>query len=209
MKFYDCSTAPSPRRVRILMAEKGIEIPTVQVDLRGGEHLGETFRRINPQCTVPVLELDSGACLTSSNAISFFLDEIFPDINICGSDPEERGIVSSWNHYCEWDGFFAAAEAFRNATKGFKGRAMTGPANIDQIPELAARGRARSVRFLETLDARLATSAYFANDRFTLADITAYVAVDFMAWAKIDVPDDASHLKRWFQTIAQRPGTVT
>ncbi len=208
MKFYDCSTAPSPRRVRIFIAEKGIEVPTVQIDLRNREQLTDAFKQINPQCTVPVLELDSGTCLLNSNAICQYLDETCPEPNLMGRDAEERALISSWNHHMEWDGFAAAGECFRNASRGLKGRAMTGAASIDQIPELAERGRQRLQRFLASLNERLGESEFVTGDRYSIADITAFVTIGFMQWTKQEVPANAADLQRWYDQVSARPGSV-
>ena len=208
MKFYDCATAPSPRRVRIFIAEKGLDIPTVQVDLRSGEHLKDDFRAINPHATVPVLELDDGTRLLDSNSISLYLDEAFPEPNLMGRDAREKAVIAGWNRTVEWDGLAAAAECLRNSAKGMAGRAVTGPVSYQQIPELAERGRQRARHFLSDLNDRLGESEYVAGDRFTIADITAVVAVDFMKWIKEEGPEDAIGLKRWYESVSARPGTV-
>ncbi len=208
MIFYDCATAPSPRRVRIFLAEKGLEIKTVQVDLRHGEHLDEHFRTINPHCTVPVLELDDGTRLLDSNSICLYLDETYWEMNLLGRDAREKAVIAGWNRDMEWNGFMALAEVFRNSSRGLVGRALTGPVNYEQIPALAERGRRRVKHFFAMLDARLGKSAYVAGDRFTVADITAFVCVDFAAWIKFDIPPKAKNLHRWHEEIAARPGSV-
>ena len=139
MKFYDCVTAPSPRRVRIFLAEKGLSVPTVQVDLRNGEQFTPTFRALNPDCTVPVLELDSGEAITDIIAICRYFEELHPDPHLMGRSAEERAVIESWLRRIEWDGIYAAQEAFRNATPGLKGRALPGPVSLEQIPALAER----------------------------------------------------------------------
>jgi len=120
MKFYDCVTAPSPRRVRIFLAEKGLTVPTVQVDLRNGEQFTPAFRALNPDCTVPVLELDSGTAITDIIAICRYFEELHPDPSLMGRSAEERAVIESWLRRIEWDGIYAAQEAFRNATPGFR-----------------------------------------------------------------------------------------
>lgn len=205
MKFYDCQTAPSPRRVRMFMAEKGLEVPVVQVDLRNGEQLSEAFRKINPRCTVPVLELDDGTCLNDTLAICHYLESQFPEPNLMGRGGREQALVMNWHEQILTEGFLAGAEALRNFSKGFVDRAVTGAANFRQIPELAERGRARLQVFMGLLDRRLEESHYVALDRFTMADIGAYVCVDFASWVKLPVREQWPHIRRWFDEIGQRP----
>jgi len=207
MRFYDCKTAPSPRRVRIFLAEKGIEIPTVQVDLRNGEQLSEAFRKINPRCTVPVLELDDGTCLTDTLAICHYLESQYPEPNLMGRDGREQALVMNWHEQVMTEGFLAGAEALRNFARGFAGRALTGPRGFEQIPELAERGRARLEEFMGVLDARLAESPFVALDRYSVADIGAYVCVDFAGWIKLPVLERWSNIRRWHEEVSQRPGS--
>jgi glutathione S-transferase len=205
MKLYDCTTAPSPRRVRIFLAEKGIAVPTVQVNLREGEHLAPAFRTLNPDCTVPVLELDSGAVITDAIAMCVYFEETQAEPPLIGRTSEEKAITIAWNRRIERDGFYAVMEAFRNATPGLKGRALPGPDNYEQIPALAQRGRARVARFFEVLDARLAESPFVAGPHYTLADITAQVTIEFAKWAKLTPPDNCTHLNSWFAGVSARP----
>ncbi len=209
MKFYDCTTAPSPRRVRIFMAEKNItNIPIIQVDLRAGEQLGDAFRALNPWCTVPVLELDDGTCISEIGAICRVLEVEYPDPPLLGRSATEQGVIEMWNHHCEMDGFHAVAEAFRNTSKGFSGRALAGPANYDQIPALAERGRARTADFFAMLDERLADSPYIAGDTYSNADITAQTTVDFAGWIKLGPEDGQENLHRWHEEVSARPSAA-
>ena len=134
MKLYDCASAPSPRRVRIFLAEKGISVPTVQVNLREGEHLEPAFRKINPDCTVPVLELDSGAMINNAMAICVYFEATHPEPPLIGATAEEKALTIAWNRRIERDGFYAVMEAFRNSTPGLKGRAVPGPDNSRRWP---------------------------------------------------------------------------
>jgi glutathione S-transferase len=207
VKFYDCSTAPSPRRVRIFAAEKGIRLPTVQVDLRNGEQFSDAFRAINPDCTVPALQLDDGTVIADAVAICGYIEEIHPDPPLIGSTPQERAVVTALNRQIERDGFFAAMDALRNTAKGLKGRALPGPRNYAQIPELAERGRARLGHFFRDIDTRLAGRQLVAGSRFTIADISTMVLIDLAGWVKITVPDECANLRRWYSAVSSRPST--
>lgn len=205
MKFYDCTTAPSPRRVRIFLAEKGITVPTVQVDLRNGEQFTPAFRAINPDCTVPVLEFDDGMRITDMIGICRYFEEVQPDPPLMGTDPQDKAVVTARQRLVERDGFYAVMEAFRNHTRAFKSRAITGPVAYEQIPELAERGRARVGHFFETANALLVDNEFFAGRRYTIADITALVTVDFAGWIKMTVPEHCTHLRRWYDVVSARP----
>ena len=203
--LYDCATAPSPRRARILLAEKGVAHETVQVDLRSGEQLGDAYRQLNPQCTVPALRTDGGAVLTDNAAITAWLEARFPEPPLLGHTPLEKAEIASWNWRVEFEGLLAIAEALRNGTPAMANRALPGPVDYPQIPELAQRGLARVQQFLATLDERLAGRDFIAADRFSVADITAVVAVDFARVVKIKPGEQHPHLQRWRAAMAQRP----
>ncbi|MCP5367082.1 MAG: glutathione S-transferase N-terminal domain-containing protein [Hyphomicrobiales bacterium] len=205
MKFHDCTTAPSPRRVRIFMAEKGIEIPTVQVDLRTGEQMGEAFRRLNPWCTVPVLELDDGTCISEVSACCRYLEAAHPEPPLMGRDPREVGVIAMWDHHCEVDGIAAVAEVLRNRSKYMVNRAIAGPHDYAQIPELADRGERRIGHFFDLLNDRLADNEFVAGDGFSVADISAMVAVDFAGWVKQTLPEGHVHARRWHAAVSARP----
>ena len=208
MKFYDCSTAPSPRRVRIFLAEKGIEILTVEIDLAGGEQFSDAFLRLNPRGTVPVLVLEDGTAISEASAICRYIEAAYPEPRLMGRTPAEQGIVAMWDHYCEQEGFFAAAEALRNAARRLEGHALTGRDGYPQIPALVERGRTRVQRFLASLDERLAGSRYVAGEQFTIADITALVTVDFAARLRLPLPDASAAARRWYEEINARPSTT-
>jgi glutathione S-transferase len=203
--LYDCSTAPSPRRARILLAEKGIAHQTMQVDLARAEQLGEAFKAINPQCTVPALVLEDGTVLPDNAAIWAWAEAVQPEPPLLGRTPVEKARVASWNSRIEFEGFLAVAEAFRNTSPAMKDRALTGAAAVPQIPELGARGLARAQRFFDMLDAHLAGREFIAADHFTLADISAVVVVDFARIIKFKPGEQHPHLSRWRAALADRP----
>ena len=203
--FYDCATAPSPRRARILLAEKGVPHETVQVDLRNGEQLSDAFRRINPQCTVPVLRTDDGLLLTDNAAITAWVEARFPQPPLLGATPAEKAEIASWNWRIEFEGLMAIAEALRNSAPAMASRALPGPVDYAQIPELAQRGLARVQQFFVTMNERLAGRDFIATERFSIADITAVVAVDFARVVKVKPGEQHPHLLRWRASLAQRP----
>ena len=151
MKLYDCQTAPSPRRVRIFAAEKGIDLEKVEIDLRAGEQFSDEFRKINPDCVVPVLELDDGTRITEVMGICDYLESIEPEPGLIGRTPLARARVLEWNAKVEQQGLLAMADLLRNAAKGFRDRALTGATEYAQIPELAERGHRRVIEFLGRL----------------------------------------------------------
>lgn len=203
--LYDCATAPSPRRARILLAEKGVAYETVQVDLRSGEQFGEAFRQVNPLCTVPALRTDEGVVLTDNAAIAAWLEARFPEPPLFGRTPLEKAEVASWHWRAEFEGLLAVAEALRNASPAMVNRALPGPTDYAQIPELAQRGVARAQQFFAALDTRLAGRDFVAGDALSIADITAVVAVDFARVVKLKPAEQHANLRRWRDTLAQRP----
>jgi glutathione S-transferase len=203
--LYDCATAPSPRRARILLAEKGVAHETVEVDLRSGEQLSEAYRRLNPQCTVPALRTDDGLLLTDNAAITAYLEARFPEPPLLGITPQDKAEIASWNWRIEFEGLLAIAEALRNSAPAMANRALPGPVDYPQIPELAQRGLARVQQFFGTLNDRLAGRDFIAADRFSIADITAVVAVDFARVVKVKPGEQHPQLQRWRLAMAQRP----
>jgi glutathione S-transferase len=203
--LYDCATAPSPRRARILLAEKGVAHETVQVDLRSGAQFDEAFRRVNPQCTVPALQTEEGALLTDNAAIAAYLEALRPEPALLGRSPLEKAQIASWNWRIEFEGLLAIAEALRNASPGMVNRALPGPRDYAQIPELAQRGLLRVQDFFATLDERLEGREFIAADGFSIADITAVVAVDFARVVKVKAGEQHPNLLRWRAAMAQRP----
>lgn len=205
MIFYDCQVAPSPRRARMIIVEKGMDIETVQVDLGKGEQLSDDYKKINPSCTVPALKLDDGTVLCENIAIADYLESIQPEPPLIGTTPLERAIVLDWNARIEMQGIMALAEVLRNSAKGFTGRASTGPMNLAQIPELAERGRKRFQTFFPMLNEQLQDKEFVAGDFFSIADIAAFVATEFAGWVKERVPEDCSAVQEWYARVKSRP----
>jgi len=203
--LYDCATAPSPRRARIFLAEKGVQHATVQVDLGSGEQLGLAYRQINPQCTVPALRTDEGALLTDNAGIAAYLEARFPAPPLLGTTPEDKAEVASWNWRVEFEGLLAMAEALRNSAPAMAQRALPGAVDYAQIPALAERGLARVDQFFDMLNTRLAGRDFVATERFSVADITAVVAVDFARIVKRQPGAQHAELLRWRAAMASRP----
>jgi glutathione S-transferase len=203
--LYDCATAPSPRRARILLAEKGIAHETVQIDLRAGEQLGEAYRQINPQCTVPALRTEEGVVLTDNAAIAAYLEARYPLPPLLGVAPLGKADIATWHWRAEFEGLMAIAEVLRNSSPAMANRALPGPVNYAQIPQLAERGLARVWQFFADLNERLAEREFIAANQFSIADITAVVAVDFARVVKVKPDERHPHLLRWRQAMQQRP----
>ena len=204
MILYDVKTSPSPRRVRIFLAEKEIKIEVVQVNTAEGEHLKENFLKMNPWATVPVLKLDDGTCISEAIACCRYLEENYPNPPLMGVDPSEKAIISMWEHRMEWDGFLPVAEFLRNTVERFENRGLTGTLNFNQIPALAERGQKRIAHFHDFLDKRLAESKFVATDKYSIADITAQVSIDFAQRAGVSIPEDKKNILRWYSNVNSR-----
>ena len=194
--------------MRIFAAEKGVELQKVEIDLASGEQFSPTYRAINPDCVVPVLELDDGTHISEVLAICQYIEDIHPEPSLFGSTPEERATATMWNSKGEEQGLMAMRDAFRNSTKGLRGHAITGPLGAEQIPQLAERGRQCVVMFFERLDRQLGDNEFLAGANYSIADITALVLIDFARWIKIAVPDEATNLQRWYGEVSARPSAA-
>jgi glutathione S-transferase len=207
--LYDCASAPNPRRARILLAEKGVAHETVQIDLRAGEQLAPAYRQINPQCTVPALrvvdEAGHGLVLTDNAAITAYLEARYSQPPMLGASPADKAEIASWAWRMEFDGLMPIAEALRNSSPAMVNRALPGPIDYAQIPQLAERGRQRVQRFFDELNERLAGRDFVAAGQMSVADITAVVAVDFARIVKVKPDERHSHLLRWRAAMAERP----
>jgi glutathione S-transferase len=202
--LYDCATAPSPRRARILLAEKSVTHHTVQVDLKNGEQMGDAYRAINPLCTVPALVAQDGAVLTDNAAIAAYIEALYPQPPLMGTTPQDKAEIASWQWRAEFEGLLAIADTLRNSSPAMANRALPGPVDYAQIPELAQRGQARVQQFFATLNARLEGRVFLAGNQFSIADITAVVAVDFARIVKVKPGDAHPHLVRWRASMGER-----
>lgn len=205
MKLYTFPTAPSPQRVHLFLKEKAIEMPFEFIDMMKQEQLSDSFKTINARATVPALVLDDGTVISEVVAICRYLEAAFPDNPLYGETPKEQALVSEWDHRIEMECMMGIAEALRNRGDAFKNRALPGVLDVEQIADLVPRGIMRIKAFFRILDEQLSGHAFIAGERFSVADITAFVAVNFAAWVKVSVPEELTHLKRWHGETAARP----
>jgi len=198
MKIYNSPTAPNPRRVRVFLAEKGVQVPYEDVDIGKAVNRQPEFRKKNPMAGVPVLELDDGTCIAESVAICRYFEELHPEPNLFGVSAKERAQVDMWNRRMEFNLLQPIADTFRQRHEFFKGR-------IRQVPEYADIQRLNAEDSLKWLDGELANRKFIAGDRFTIADITAMIAVDFGRVSKIGIQPDQKNLARWHAEVSARP----
>jgi glutathione S-transferase len=199
MKLYTSPRAPNPRRVAIFLAEKSIAVPTVVVDIMKLEHKTDEFGVRNPMKRVPVLELDDGTHIAESIAICRYFEGLYPDPNLFGADLVEQALVEMWQRRMELNLMLHVAMAFRHLH----------PAMSElEVPQLADWGelnKPRAIAAIEWLDKELADRQFVAGPRYTVADITALVAVDFMKPARIGIPETCGNVLRWHGDVSSRP----
>lgn len=202
MKLYNSKVAPNPRRVRMFLAEKGIKLDLVDLDLGLLEHKSEAFARVNPFLTTPALELDDGDVICETVAICRYFEELHPDPVLFGVGARERAEVEMWQRRAELYLFFPIAQTFRHSHPRAK------PLEPVQIPEWSELNRAKTLGAMPHFDAALAERPYLAGDRFSIADITGLCALDFLKPARIEIPADLVNLKRWRDELAARPSAA-
>jgi len=198
MKLYTYDSAPNGQRLKLFMDYKGIELDTTQIDLGTGEQLGDAYRAINPYCTIPALVLDDGTLFTEVIGIVTYLEELHPQRPLLGTGTLEKAQVISWDHRIFLMMTSAIADILRNGKESWKNRAIPGPIDVLQLPELVERGRQRLAAFYPIADAHLAESAYVAGDKLTFADIDLYTGCAFARWVKQGIPEECTHLQAWF-----------
>jgi glutathione S-transferase len=198
MRIIEAKGTPNGRRVRVFLAEKGIEVPAVNIDLRAGENLSAEHRARNPFGRIPVLELDDGTCIAESVAICRYFEEIQPAPPLFGTDAKSRAIVEMWNRRAELNFLMPGAQAFRNITGFFKDREKIS-AEWGQISQEA------TAEALAIFDEALGRSRFLAGDTFSIADITFGVALDFFQAVKLQLPFDLPNVQRYRADLAARP----
>ena len=205
MKIYDWHIAPNPRRLHIYLAEKGLNIPLVEV---GGEDLKLSADYISkyPHAMVPMLELDDGTLIGEAMAICRYFEELYPNPPLMGTDPKDKAIVEMWEKRANEEGMLAASELFRNTDPSFADRGLPGSAEpIPQVPELVVRAKARMARFFKKFDEQLTKNEFVAGDRYTIADITTLCAVDLAKWSDLEIPQQCTNFRRWYEAVSSRP----
>jgi glutathione S-transferase len=199
MKIYDFPLALNPRRVRIFLAEKNVEMVYVHVDMTKGEHRTAAFMEKNPLGALPVLEFDDGTCLTESVAICRYFEGVYPQPPLMGVDPRDIAFVEMWNRRTELEIFHPISNYVQHSHPMFKDQ-------IKQIPEFAEMQRDHGLKRIEWLDSILAQRQFVAGDRYTIADITAQVALDAAVnFGGLKLPDGVRHVKRWHEAVSNRP----
>jgi glutathione S-transferase len=200
MKLYDGGRFPNPRRVRVFLAEKDITMPPLeQVDLAGMQQKTEGFTALNPLQAIPVLELDDGTVISESVAICRYFEELHPAPPLFGRDAREKALVEMWNRRLEFGLFANITAIFRHGHPGMAGH------EVPQVKEWADANHDKLAANLRILDNQLARHIFVTGDTYTIADITAQIAVDFMRLPKLSIPDDCSHIRRWHALVSARP----
>jgi glutathione S-transferase len=198
MKLYDGGRAPNPRRVRVFLAEKGISVPTVQIDLGALAHKSPAYAAINPLQRVPALELDDGTILTESIAICRYFELLHPQPSLFGTTPKEAAMIEMWQRRMELHLLLPVSNVFRHGHPAMK------EMEVPQVPAWAEANKPRVADFLDLLDRELQNHRYAAGDTYSVADITGMIAIDFMKPAKLTLPETLSNVRRWHAEIAAR-----
>ena len=206
LTLYDFELAPNPRRASIFLAEKNIDYKKVAINLRELEQFSDTFKAVNPRCTVPALVSEEGSCFADNASIAAYLEARFPEPPLLGRTPEDKGDVAYWQARVESDGLGAVAEAFRNSNPAMAKRGLPGTRPVEQIPALAERGLQRTTAFFDDLNEHLTNHEFIAANQFSIADITALVTVDFARVLKLQpAEENHPHLCAWRERMKQRP----
>lgn len=197
MKIYDTKTAPTPRRVRMFLAEKGIAMEYVQVDIAKGVNLTPEMRAKNPLGKVPILELDDGTCISETLAICEYFEALQPEPALLGKTPLEKAQIMQWQQRAELYLFMQVGMCFQHSTGYFKDR-------MTPVPEYGKEAGINAQKFLQMLNKHLADNTYLAGDAFSIADITALAAIDFARVVKIRIQPEQVHLQRWYDLLQER-----
>lgn len=197
MKIYETRTAPNPRRVRMFLAEKGINVDYVQVDIQSGENLSKEMRKKNPIGKIPILELDDGTCIAETDAICTYFESIQPEPPLMGTSPIEKATISMWQRQVEFAFMLQIGMCFQHSTGYFKDRMVP-------VPEYGKQAGINAAKYMSILERRLGESEYIAGDQFTIADITALCSMDFARVVNIRIKDEQVNLQRWYDNVNSR-----
>ncbi len=210
MKLYDCHIAPNPRRARMFIAEKKLDIEKVEVDILGGENLQDEFLAVNPRGLLPVLELDDGTRIDEVMAICRYFEELQPEPALLGHDMKSKAIITCRQRKMEFDGMIACSEVFRNQHEQFQKRSIPGAGKdiIPAIPALIDRGKQTLDRFFYWLETYLEEGPFLAGEHFSVVDITAVCAVDFAGWFETSIPEKNTRTLAWYEKISSRPSAA-
>ena len=203
MKLYTFEKAPNPRRLALFMQYKGIDIATQTINIGEREQFAQSYKAINPNCTVPSLQLDDGTVLTDVISVCLYLESLYPGKPLMGSTPLEQAQIVGWDHKIFVEGLTAVAEMLRNRGEFFQGKALPGDMEVEQIPALVERGKKRLHGFFRALEAHLVEHDYLVGDAISLADIDAFVLCDFAGWVKESIPVSCTELQAWYQRVAK------
>ncbi len=198
MKIYEAHTAPNPRRVRMFLAEKGIDMEYVQLDLAAGDNLSNEMRAKNPTTKIPFLELDDGTCIGETLAICRYFEEIQPEPPLMGRSPLEKAQVEMWQRRVEFYFMLPIGMCFQHTTGYFKDR-------MTPVPEWGTVAGQNAVAYMKSLNDHLANNRYLVGDYFSIADINLLCALDFARVVKIKPSEEYTHLLRWYKDVANRP----
>ncbi len=202
MKLYDGGRAPNPRRVRIFLAEKGIKVDVVPVDIGGQQHKTESYTAINPLQRVPSLVLDDGTVITESIAICRYFESLQPEPNLFGEPGIEAATVEMWNRRIEFHLLLPVAQVFRHLHPAMKAL------EVPQVADWGEANKTHAANFLVFFDSALANRPFVAGSRYTVADITALMAIDLMKPAKLALPEEFQNVRRWYADINARPSSA-
>jgi glutathione S-transferase len=206
MKLYDFDPAANGQRVRVFLAEKGLTLTSVQLNVREGQQYQEPFVSLNPFNCVPFLELDDGTVISESVSICRYLEELHPEPSLFGRTPVERATIDMWNRRLELDGFIPILHAVRNHLPNFKGRVVPGTRNdLPQVPALVERGKEMTGILLDRIDPHLAKHAFIAGAAFSIADITGFFMMNMATKLEMDIKGRHPNVHRWHQALAARP----
>ncbi len=208
MQLYDFGPAANGQRVRIFLSEKGLKVPTIELNVREGHQFKEPFASLNPFNCVPFLQLDDGTVISESVSICRYLEELNPEPSLFGRNAVERARIDMWNRRVELDGFLPVLHAVRNHLPMFKGRVVPGTRNdLPQLPAMVERGKDMLTILLSRLDPHLAGKEFIAGPTVSIADITGYFVINMAIRLEMDIEARYPNVARWHKAFSERPSS--